>query len=188
MLVPDPPWLQRERSQRWYDGDTANFSIGQGALQVSPLQMACFTASVARGETSTVPTLVHDPLRPRQRTEPIGLTPAQRSALLDGMEGCVTYGTASRQLTRTPAYRVPATVVGKTGTAQITGNKNIAWFICFAPRENPEIALAVAIYGEDAGEEYAGGEHAAPVASAVLRKYFEKKAVAGGAPALLRSE
>ena len=56
--------------------------------------MACLAASVARGETVTKPTLVHHPDAPTQHTEPIGLTPTQRAALVAGMEGCVTHGTA----------------------------------------------------------------------------------------------
>lgn len=175
LLVPDPAWMQRERGIRWYDGETANVAIGQGALLVSPLQMACFTASVARGETYTKPTLLHDANRPAQRHESLGLTPAQREALLDGMVGCTTYGTA-KTMTQVAALRVPVSVAGKTGTAQIPVRKNVAWFICFAPREKPEIAMAIALIGETAGEEFGGGRHAAPIASAVLRKYFEKKA------------
>ena len=79
-------------------------------------------------------------------------------------------------LTNLAALRVPGvTIAGKTGTAQIPGNKNCAWFICFAPAENPEIAIAVAIEGDVAGEEFGGGLYAAPVASRILQEYFRKK-------------
>ena len=177
-IIPDPEWKKRANGEGWFQGDTANMSIGQGFVQVSPLEMACFAASVARGEISTKPTLLHDPDRPRQRTESIGLTVDQRNALLDGMEGCTTRGSA-KILTTIEGYRVPGVrIAGKTGTAQIPGKKNIAWFICFAPLENPKIAMAIAIEG-DSGEEYQGGLHAAPVASAVLKKYFAKKDPAG---------
>jgi penicillin-binding protein 2 len=74
------------------------------------------------------------------------------------------------------------TIAGKTGTAQKRvkqGDKvvtiNIAWFICFAPADKPEIAMAVAIEGDTGGESLEGGRVAAPIANAVLRKYFEKK-------------
>jgi penicillin-binding protein 2 len=138
--------------------------------------MACFAASVARGETITKPTLLHNPEAPAQHTEPIGLTTQQRAALLEGMEGCTTHGTA-KIITTTDAFKVPGIRIGgKTGTAQIPGKKNAAWFICFAPLENPEIAIAVTIEGDTPGENFGGGMHAAPVASAILRKYFEKKA------------
>ena len=153
-------------------------AIGQGFVAVTPLQMACFAASVARGEVSTPPTLVHEENRPTLRTESIGLTAAQRKALLDGMEGCVTHGTA-KLMNSIASNRIPGVnILGKTGTAQVPGKKNVAWFICFAPRENPEVAMAVAIVGDTAGEEYSGGRYAAPVANAVLKKYFEKKSSA----------
>src|SRR6185312_10957834 len=77
MIVPDPAWKRKNRDEPWTDGDTANTSIGQGFLRVTPLQMACWAASLARGETTTVPTLLHDPNRPEQHTEPLGLTPDQ---------------------------------------------------------------------------------------------------------------
>ena len=72
-------WL-RERGVRWMPGDTANMAIGQGDVLVTPLQMACFVASVARGEIHTKPTLLHRPGQ-LQHSEPIGLSPAQRAAL-----------------------------------------------------------------------------------------------------------
>jgi penicillin-binding protein 2 len=94
------------------------------------------------------------------------------------MEGCLTMqgGTAYQTLGPRGPFRVPGVrVVGKTGTAQVPGRKNVAWFICFAPVENPEIAVAVAVEGDTPGENFGGGQHAAPVAATVLRKYFEKK-------------
>ena len=75
--------------------------------------------------------------------------------------------TLSQQRQRTA--QKTATVDGKTGTI------NIAWFICFAPVEKPEIAIAVALVGDTPGEEFGGGRNAGPVASAILKKYFEKK-------------
>jgi penicillin-binding protein 2 len=182
MLIPDPAWKKTKRSEAWFKGDTANISIGQGDILVSPLQMAAFVASVARNEVFTQPTIIHDPNRPVQHTESIGLTTAQRAALIEGMEGTTTYGTASK-IFNSPAYRVPGVrVAGKTGTAQkdvtkagVKGKINIAWFICFAPVENPEVALAVMIEGDTLGETFGGGTNAGPVASTILKKYFEKK-------------
>jgi penicillin-binding protein 2 len=68
-------------------------------------------------------------------------------------------------------------IAGKTGTAQITrpkGKVDEAWFICFAPIENPEIAVAIAVDGP-VGESFGGGQEASPIASAILKKYFEKR-------------
>ena len=181
-IIPDPEWKERTQHEKWFPGDTAHMAMGQGFVLVSPLEMACFAASVARGEVFTQPTLVHQANRPPQHTEAIGLTPDQRAAILDGMAGCVTHGTASKLLSL-PMYQIPGVrIAGKTGTAQV-GVKphqiNIAWFICFAPIENPEIAVAVMIEGETEGETFEGGAHAAPAAAKILKKYFEDKARAG---------
>lgn len=177
MLIPDAAWKKARRNEAWFPGDTANMSIGQGFIGVTPLQMACFVASFARGETVTRPYLLHDPDRPAQHTEPIGLTPAQHAAIVEGMVGCVDHGTA-RLFTTIPSMRIPGlTLAGKTGTAQVHGSKgnlNIAWFICFAPVENPQIAMAVMVEG-NVGEETGGGRTAGPIAQAILKKWDEKR-------------
>jgi len=178
MLIPDPAWKLKVRGEGWNPGDTANMAIGQGDVQVTPLDMACFAASFARDETWTRPTLLHDPDRRPQHTARTGLSAAQRAAILRGMEGCTQEGGTAAFLTTIEAMRVPGVrIAGKTGTAQINspqGKVDEAWFICFAPLENPEIAVAVAIEGTTPGENFGGGREAAPVASAVLRKYFAK--------------
>jgi penicillin-binding protein 2 len=184
MLIPTPAWKKRTQNEAWYPGDSANMGIGQGAIVVTPLQMACFVASVARGETTTIPLLVHQPNRPPQHTEAIGLTSEQRAAIISGMEGCTQYGTAAPILGPTGVMRLPnVRIAGKTGTAQKKvvkegklGTINYAWFICFAPIEKPEIAVAVAIEGENIGESFEGSRNAAPIASTILQKYFAKKA------------
>ena len=83
---------------------------------------------------------------------------------------------------RLAALRVPGVdIAGKTGTATIIrpeGKVDEAWFICFAPLENPEIAVAVAVDGTVPGETFGGGAEAAPIAAAILKKYFEKKRAA----------
>ena len=177
MLIPDPDWKQAKRSESWSQGDTANMSIGQGYIGETPLIMACFAASLARGETWTQPYLIHQANRPLQRTEPIGLSGAQRDAILSGMEKCTTEGTA-KYLTTVEDQKVPGIrIAGKTGTAQIVrpqGKVDEAWFICFAPLENPEIAIAVAVDGPP-GENFGGGREATPIASAILKKFFAKR-------------
>jgi len=163
LLIPDPEWKERVTGERWSDGDTANMAIGQGFILVTPLDMACYAASLARGEVSTRPTLLHDPDRPEQHSDPIGLTLPQRAVLLEGMEACTNL--------KIPGVRI----AGKTGTAQIPGQLDVAWFICFAPLEHPEIAVAVALVGDTPGEAFGGGRQAAPVANAILKTYFAKK-------------
>lgn len=182
MIVPDPAWKRRVHGAGWFSGDTANVSIGQGYLLVTPLQVAQFTASLARGETMTQPTLLRRTtgLNPVQQSEPIGLSRAQMSAIIDGMEQAVENGTA--RFARLPGLRI----AGKTGTAQIRtrvenergervpGTLHLAWFAGFAPIDDPRIAVVVMLEGTDIGDNYAGGTTAAPVAREILQKYFEK--------------
>lgn len=181
MFIPTPEWKEEKMGERWFPGDTANMAIGQGFVLVTPLDMACFVASVARDEVYTKPTLLHLPNAPLQHSEAIGLTARQRGILLEGMEGTTTYGTA-RDINNLPLYHVPVRMAAKTGTAQKRvlkdgqlGTINFAWYICFAPIENPEIAVAVMLEGDTIGESYAGGLNAAPVANLILKKYFEKR-------------
>jgi penicillin-binding protein 2 len=188
MVIPDPVWKEKTQKERWYPGDTANTSIGQGFVLVTPLDMACFAASVARDELYTKPTILHRPDAPTQHAPPIGLTPAQRAALLQGMEECTQYGTAkffSTSNMKIPGVRIAA----KTGTAQVKimkdgqlGTINCAWLICFAPIEKPEVAIAVMLEGQDLGQEFGGGTYALPIAHGILKKYFEKKTAAANTP------
>jgi penicillin-binding protein 2 len=186
MIVPDPAWLRKKRDEAWTDGATANLAIGQGDLRFTPLQMACWAASLARGETTTVPTLLHDPNRPTQHTEPLGLTPAQREALIKGMIACTdqTYPhDTAYVMTSMPSLRIPnVRVAAKTGTAQVTAQRtDIAWFICFAPADDPQIALAVTLQGDFGNTDYASTLHSVPLADVILQAYFRKHPVAAPA-------
>lgn len=176
MLVPDPEWKRERRGDRWFPGDTANVSIGQGDLAHTPLQMATFIASFARGELITHPTLMHRNPPVRQNSEPDGLSAVDRAAILAGMEAVSSTGTG--RILQTPRYRVPGLrIAGKTGTAQKRtpeGMVNFAWFVGFVPVENPQIAVAVMIEGETPGEEFGGGRYAAPVAGAIFKTWAEK--------------
>jgi penicillin-binding protein 2 len=177
MVVPDPEWKEKNRGEKWLGGDTAQMAIGQNALILTPLQMACFAASVARNEVWTQPTLLHDPNRPRQKTEPIGLTAEQRAVLLKGMQQVALTGTAKLFQKLQPSLG-GLTIAAKTGTAQKQDPKgmiNFAWLIAFAPIENPQIALAIALEGDSPGEETGGGRYATPVAHAIFKTWLEKK-------------
>jgi len=173
--LPDPA-----KQETWTPGDTAEISIGQGAITETPLNMVCFLASFARNETWTQPTILHDPNRLVQHTEPIGLTAAQHELIIRGMEEVVTQGTVhatgiADKLRHVPGMSLDGiTVAGKTGTATMPDRTDAAWFVCLAPAEAPQIAIAVVIKGETAGEEFGGANHAYPVAIAMLHTYFKK--------------
>ncbi len=174
-LIPDPAWKNSARLGPWTDGDTINLAIGQGFLRISPLQAACAMASLARRETLTVPTLLRQPGRnptgDRPR-EPLDISDTDYAALLASLRNVVESGIGSEA--QVPGIKI----AGKTGTAQIDtpeGRKNIAWFLAFAPANNPEIALAIALEGDVPNVEYAGAQHAAPIARELLGTYFDKR-------------
>jgi penicillin-binding protein 2 len=165
--VASPAWKQLNLKERWVPGDTANTAIGQGDTLVTPLQVACMMASFARGETETKPTLLHDPNRPAQHSEPIGLSPADYNGILQGLEQCYEFGTA--KLAKVEGLRAAA----KTGTAQ-KGRIDLAWMVAFAPIENPSIAIAVVVEGTEPDVGYHGGTYAAPIVKALLETWKEK--------------
>ena len=176
MLVPDPAWKRERRGDRWFPGDTANVSIGQGDLALTPMQLAAFMASFARGETITRPTLLHhSPPRPQQ-SEPDDLEPAHRAVIVAGMEAVTNTGTG--RILQTPRFRVPGLrLAGKTGTAQKRtpeGTVNFAWFVGYVPVEDPQIAVAVMVEGDTPGEDFGGGRYAAPVAGAIFKAWADK--------------
>ena len=109
LVVPDRAYKLRIGAGAWNDGDTANLSIGQGYLLTTPLHMACVAASIARGETRTVPSIIHSQERTGRHigSVPIGLNADQLEALRGGMVRCVEEGTAR-------VARIPGLVPGRT--------------------------------------------------------------------------
>ncbi len=162
MVVPDRAYKQRIAGEPWTDGDTANTSIGQGYLLTTPLHMACLIASIARGETRTTPSIIHDPGRDGRHTgaEPIGLNTQQLDALREGMLRCVEEGTAK-------SVRIPGLpYAAKTGTSEYfkKGEKaHLAWIIGYAPADNPVVAFCVLVEGQLDTSTW-GGKTAGPVA------------------------
>lgn len=162
MVVPDRAYKNRIGAGPWADGDTANTSIGQGYLLTTPLHMACVAASIARGETRTTPTIIHDPGRDGRHVgaEPIGLTAEQLEALRSGMVRCVEEGTAK-------SVRIPGLpYAAKTGTSEYfkKGEKaHLAWIVGYAPADNPVVAFCVLVEGQLDTSTW-GGKTAGPVA------------------------
>jgi penicillin-binding protein 2 len=176
MVVPSKEWKRAKIQAGWVPGDTANTAIGQGYLSVTPLQMATVIASIARNQTRTSPTLLALTHAQAQQVEhggeSIGLTPAQKELLWQGMERVVSpSGTAGHA--QIDNFRI----AGKTGTADFrTYGKdfNLAWFVGFAPVENPQIAVAIMVEGTKESDSYHGGSTAGPVAKDIFLKFIEK--------------
>lgn len=173
-LVPDPQWKRTYQQELWYPGDTANISIGQGYLQVTPLQLAVMYAGLANRGAVYEPYLVETIIAPSgeevYRREPRLLTFLEASASSwDAVKrGLVAVTSGERGTARSAFARFPVPVAGKTGSAQVaTGRDTHAWFAAYAPADDPEVAVAVLLeYGGG------GGAAAAPVACRVLAAYF----------------
>ncbi len=169
-LVPTAEYYDtRLGKSRWTKGNVANLAIGQGELLVTPLQMAQFAMILAnRGKYYTphfadyfVNVLTNDTLYHRAKQKSTEIEPEYFKTTLEGMRKVVFGGTASIVALKDYA------VAGKTGTAQNPHGDSHSWFICFAPYENPEIAMVVLV--ENKGS---GSAHAAPIARRFLEMYF----------------
>jgi penicillin-binding protein 2 len=171
-FLPSPEWKEEAKGERWYIGDTYHFSIGQGDLLVTPLQIANATAAIANGGTVYEPHLLHAFRRDGQEeiVQPrILSSAAARSSSLatvrEGMREGVLSG-SSRVL-----QALSVTAAGKTGTAQASGSDlTHAWFTSFAPYEQPELVITVIV--ERGGEGHAA---ALPVARSGYDAYFGSK-------------
>ena len=170
IVVPTPEWKKQKKLGRWLGGDTANSTIGQGYLLSTPLHMALFMASIARKETRTQPTLLFQENKQVDHGgEPIDMPDHLYEFMIEGMELAVQKGTAKRA--RVPGIRI----AGKTGTSQVRNKKgNLAWFIGFAPIEDPQIAVMVMLEGIYGNTSYYGGLYASPIAGNIFKQYFSK--------------
>ena len=171
-LVPDEEWMESVKNEKWYIGNTYHVSIGQGDVLTTPLQVAAYTAAIANGgklfQPQIVDKIINDDGDLVEDIKPEII----RSNFIDseniewiqkGMRENVIYGSG------VSLSSLPIEVAGKTGTAQYYGNqKTHAWYIAYAPYDNPEIAIAVIIEG--GGEGHAA---AVPVVKEVLKWYFD---------------
>ena len=192
-LVPDPVWKLGARGEPWYPGDNVNLSIGQGDLLATPLQVATAGAVIAnRGQwvrprmllASDGPLTELDPPPPMPHLEE--LSPEDWERLVDAMEDVVhrgdlghqQNGTAWAHIGRGLGYRM----AGKSGTAQVVGidqgeeyeeelldeyTRKHAWFLAFAPADDPVIAVSVLVENGGGGSSAAG-----PVAREVIDAYL----------------
>lgn len=168
--IPSAQWKKREVKEIWFPGDTINLSIGQGYLLLTPLQVHdLITAIAAEGEVyklHLVKKIISADGNTVEEIKPeiyrrVNFSPDTSKIIKEGLRQAILKGTGWRANIKELA------VAGKTGTAQNPHGETHAWFIGFAPYEDPEICITVFL--ENGGE---GGEAAAPIARAMLEKYF----------------
>ncbi len=192
-VLPDPIWKRGVKGQPWYPGDNVNFGIGQGDVLVTPLQLATVATVLANRGRWVRPVMLlssdlalseFDPPAPLPNVT--GVTPDDWEKMIDSMEDVVhrgnkgyrQNGTAWAYIGRNIAYRM----AGKSGTSQVVEIKQgeeydeetlteyqrkHAWFMAFAPADDPQIALAVLVENGGGGSSVAG-----PVAREVIDAYL----------------
>jgi len=186
-LLPSQEWKMRRYQQIWYPGDTVSVGIGQGYSLVTPLQLAFATATLANDGVAFKPHLVKE-IRSLRSSEnrfiakdpiyDLNIDQAHLDLVKRAMVGVTQSGGTAVYATQGAPYRI----AGKTGTAQVIAMKqgekydaekvaerhrDHAWFVAFAPAEDPKIALAVLV--ENGGH---GGVTAAPIARKVMDYYL----------------
>jgi penicillin-binding protein 2 len=184
-VMPSEEWKVRNFKQKWYAGETISVGIGQGAVAVTPIQLARAIGAIASGGLLVRPHVTNpaelpanvipatDALHPVK----IPIDPANWEIITDAMSNVPTpLGTAGS------AHLQGIDFAGKTGSAQTVSNalkaktangkskyKDNAWFVGVTPRRNPEIVVAVLFEG---GEH---GQFAARIAAQVVKAYVEKQ-------------
>lgn len=168
-FVPSKEWKKTEKKEIWYPGDTANFSIGQGYLLVTPLQMARMTAGIANGGGLVRPHILKrlgGAGAVNFKTEPLKIAKENINAVKRGMRKVINDpdGTGSG------AASGIVSISAKTGTVQVgPGIIPHGWFAGFAPSENPKICFVVFL--ENGGS---GGDAPADIGKLALEYWFRK--------------
>ncbi len=202
-IMPSSEYHNRVSQGGYTKGMALNSVMGQGDVNVTPLQLALVYATIANGGTLFKPQLVErvEGLDGEvvQKFEPevvhtLEIPEAHRKAVMDSLVSVVNEpgGTAYRVFGSLRAAMPELKVAGKTGTAQVAAigavrlkehqmdffQRDHAWFAGIAPADNPEIAVVV--LNEHGGH---GGSDAAPGGVAVIQKYFELKKLDAANPA-----
>lgn len=192
-IMPDSAYHQRATPGGYTKGLALNTAIGQGDVNVTPLQLAVVYSAIANGGDVYQPQVVSRIERPdgsvkqeftAKLVRHLDITPEQRQVIVDGLKAVVNEpgGTAFRVRLK------DVVMAGKTGTAQVArlGDKRLkkeemdyferdhAWFAAFAPADAPQVTVVV--LNEHGGH---GGSDAAPAAAAIIEKYFELQRLDG---------
>jgi penicillin-binding protein 2 len=180
-LVPSEEWVQRVFHRKWYPGETISVSIGQGAVTVTPMQVAYMIGGLASGGDFKQPHLLKDAQNIGERRVSISESTVEK--VTQGMYGVVNEGGGTGAAIKLQGIEF----CGKSGTAQVIGENaktrfgkgdkkfnNNAWFVGYAPRRDPEIAVAVLV--EEGGH---GASASGPIARDIIKAYYDKKAKKG---------
>lgn len=169
-LIPDENYYIKRYGEKWPRSIMASLGIGQGEVSVTPLQLAMYASLIANNGKTKIPHVVKgyidintEKLVPLEFKEiSTGVSQEALDIVKKGMYLVVNgHGTATH-------IKLPdVEICGKTGTAQNPHGEDHAWFVGFAPYENPKIAIAVLV--ENVGF---GGTHAAPIAKNVIQAYM----------------
>jgi penicillin-binding protein 2 len=173
--MPSTKWKLRLTRQKWYAGETISVGIGQGAITVSPLELASALGGIANRGSWMQPHLLAG-VAPKVLR--VGhFNPENVERVVFGMYGVVNEPHGTGTTAAIPGVKV----CGKTGTSQLASNKFLkgtaagramkdnAWFVGYAPMEAPEI-IVVALF--ENGEH---GDRASWIVRDVLKAYFDKK-------------
>lgn len=174
-FLPSREWKEQTKGERWYIGDTYHFSIGQGDLLVTPLQVAMYTAAIANGGAVYKPHVVKEVINPNDdniatiepRVLESGFIDQENIQIVQqGLRSAVTMGSARR------LNYLSVPIAGKTGTAQWSSDgEPHAWFTSYAPYDNPQVALTILV--EQGGE---GSAVAVPIAEDFYRYWIARGA------------
>jgi len=156
-FIPSPIWRKINKFQNWYDGDTANLSIGQGDCLVTPLQAVNMVAVFANQGYLTSPYIVKavgglDLSVKKKRLSAVPFKKKTFEVIAKGLARVVTDERGTGNLLSS----LPVKVAGKTGTAQVSRGATHAWFVGFFPLDKPKYAICVFL-------ENGGPGHAASV-------------------------
>ncbi|MDD2688686.1 MAG: penicillin-binding protein 2 [Candidatus Omnitrophica bacterium] len=152
-FVPSPLWKKIYKFKNWFDGDTVNFSIGQGDLLVTPLQMARVTAVFANSGYLVTPYLVkgldqRDISNHQRKIVNLHLKPRTLNYISQGLRNAVLDPKGTGHV----LSGLSISVAGKTGTAQVSHGQPHSWFTGFFPYKNPKYVICVFL--ENGGPGY----------------------------------
>ena len=171
-FIPNPIWKKIYKFQKWYDGDTANFAIGQGEVLVTPLQITRMMAVFANRGKLVTPYLLksidgQDFSGSHRRILDLHI----KNKVIDNINKGLREVVSDEKGTASILANLGVSVAGKTGTAQNPRGLSHGWFAGFAPYENPKYVICVFI---EHGEH---GYFAALVAKKILEEMFREKLI-----------